>query len=96
MAGITAYSGFTHVTEHRMQVREDGSFFVLSGFLLCELQFWLVSLELCNNSPEVLLLLSTESVDLFQDRYTFLLVFAFTSFGILRNNSICRKDMQCW
>lgn len=79
-----------------MQVREDAAFFKLSDFLFSGLQVLLVSLELCNSCSEVLLPLTIESVDLFQDRYTFFSVFEFTNFEIFRNNSICKNDMQCW
>ena len=82
-----------------MQVREDAAFFkLLDDLVSCRwdtMQVWLVSLELCNNCSEVLLLLTIESVDLFQDRYTFFLVFEFTNFEIFRDNNVCKNDMQC-
>lgn len=82
-----------------MQIREDAAVFKLSDSYLvgCRwdaMQVWLVSLELCNHCSEILVLLTIESVDLFQDRYTFL-PFEFTNFEIFRNNSVCKNDMQC-
>lgn len=90
-SGITANGDSTHVTWHWMQVREGVAFFKLPDFF-SGLQVWLVSLELCNNCFETLLLLTIESVDLFQDRYTFFFDFEFTTFEIFRN-SVCKNDI---
>lgn len=80
--GITSNSDSMNVHTHTVQVREGTVCFKLLDFLiglLCRIadedtvHTWLISPELCNDCCEVLLALTVESIDLFQDSYIFFL-----------------------
>lgn len=76
-----------------MQVWKDATFFKLLEFLFNGLQDWFAITRIPQQLLNQFFLLTTESVNFFQDRYTMFFVFEFTSFEMFRNNNLY-SDIQ--